>query len=213
MYSDTTIVLGVRGKGKSLWSRIKTLSAPRLFVFDPKAEYENVQWIPDDYQLVQMFDAGAFAPDKSFRVGVSHPDFVQTLGSIAYEAGVCTLVLEEFFMLYGRGENLPDWLSEYLFLGRPRRLDAIAVSQRAANIPIALRSQATRLVSFQQTEPEDLDVLRKWIGRENAEQISTLSVGMCVDVSDGQCVCYSIKALAAERLRIHIVDRQKSLLL
>lgn len=48
------------------------------------------------------------------------------------------------------------------------------VTQRATGVPINVRSQAERVVSFKQREPADLKWLAEWCGEEFAEKVSQL---------------------------------------
>src|SRR5713226_9010905 len=102
MYSDTIIVVGKRGGGKSLWSRLYTLASPRLFAYDPLAEIDNVQWVTDQ-KIVKLYDDGFFTLDKNFRLGVRSPVEIDAIGYTAYLAENVQFIMEEFFSVYGRG--------------------------------------------------------------------------------------------------------------
>jgi hypothetical protein len=50
------------------------------------------------------------------------------------------------------------------------------VSQRAALVPLTVRSQANKVIAFHQAEPRDLEALADKCGDEFAERVRSLPV-------------------------------------
>jgi hypothetical protein len=75
-----------------------------------------------------------------------------------------------------------------VFMGREPRLNLVLVAQRANAVPISVRSQASRIVTFLQTEPADVRALAERIGREHADEIAQLPELECLDWQAGGAV-------------------------
>lgn len=174
------IVLGLTGFGKSVWTRQYVGGERRLFVFDPVASYA-VQWLTEE-ELIEALDAGAF--DKKFRVGLFDPVSVDVLGSISFLQGNCCLVLEEASLIFTKGARIEPWASQIVFLGRHRATSLVVTAQRATSIPIEIRSQAHRVISFAQTDGDDLKALRSFFG-DRYKELAELQPLECFDAGPG----------------------------
>ncbi len=191
MKRDVILIVGKTGYGKSLWLKLYLRSALRVFAFDPAASLDAELLTGDAW--LDSYDAGKFSPGLAFRAMTVYPQDLELVGSLAHIAGNCTLALEEFSMLHRRGESMPDWLSRLVFLGRHRSVSIVAVAQRAATIPVDVRSQVTRLISFNQSEPDDLLWMRPFLSRDEAGDCAALARGECFDIRpDGTKTRYSI---------------------
>lgn len=189
-HRDIIIVLGKTGQGKSVWTRKYIETKKRLFAFDPIQDI-NCQYIAES-QLLEMYDGGFFDSGKSFRVGMFHPDYLPLLGSISFLSGECCLAIEEAAMAFPAGNYVIDsWLREAVFLGRHRALSLVVTAQRAVSIPIILRSQATRIVSFAQQEGSDIRWLYEYFG-SRANEICDLPKLTCLDSEHGEISRYSL---------------------
>lgn len=196
MKRDVVLVLGKTGFGKSVWTKAFTKPCKRLLLYDLCREYPNVTYV-DGGQLLDISEQASGTEQqqllpKEFRLGVWKNEDVDIAGSLAFCEGDCTYVIEETSTIYSRGENVPAWLREIIFIGRHRRVSLVATAQRAASIPIDLRSQANRVVTFCQAEGRDMQWLDDYFG-ERSEEISTLPELECLDYKDGEISRYSIK--------------------
>ena len=186
---EVTIVIGKTGYGKSTWLMNYCARFPRIFVFDP------FQKFPANYSnedgLLDSMDAGLFNHGNPFRCGVSNRADLDLIGSLAYTAGDCLLVVEECGFIWSKGERIPEWLQEIVFLGRHNNVSLAVTAQRAAYIPIDLRSQANRLVSFWQTELTDIGWLETYL-LDRVDEIATLPRFVCLDAEDSKIDKYKI---------------------
>lgn len=177
---DFIIVCGNQGFGKSVWAKKYSERLKRLFVYCPKESYENVdfetdpvQWVPD------LLGREEYAPGETkFRYGVALPDEADSLGLSALACGKCTVLLDECALLFTR--ELPEWAKPLVYMGREPQINLVVIAQRAANIPIAIRSQAARIITFRQTEPDDVKTLRERIG-DAADELPSLEKLHCLD--------------------------------
>jgi hypothetical protein len=188
MDREFIIVVGNQGFGKSVWAKIYTQRNERLFVSDPLCSYgANFDIPPSDW--VEPILSGKA---QRFRIGTpAYPDELPIMGNAAYAVGNCTFVIEECALLFPRGAPIPEWMQPLVFMGRAQRVNLLLVAQRMAKIPVDLRSQATRIVSFRQTESDDVDALIDRIGDE-AEEVTRLPELECLDWNMGDLKRYSI---------------------
>jgi hypothetical protein len=129
----------------------------------------------------------------SFKYGTFYSDEIGLFGNVAYAAGNCTYVIEESALVFRRNEVLEDWANRAIFLGRHVRLNLLLVAQRASKIPIDIRSQANRVITFCQTEPDDVAAVSERIGRDWREEIPKLPPLTCLDWSGGTVKKYAIR--------------------
>lgn len=184
MRRDFIVVFGAQGFGKSVWTKAYAAPKKRLLVFDPLASYA-VDFSTDPEIWLRDVIHGR---RREFRFGTWHAEEMGMFGNAAYAAGDCTLIIEECALMFQRGENLADWAKPLIFMGRHRAVNLVLVAQRATSIPIAIRSQATRVVSFLQTEPDDVRALSERIGSQWRDEISALPELHCLDWQPGRPV-------------------------
>lgn len=189
MERDFIILIGNQGYGKSVWAKLYAASLTRLLVFDPLSSYPSVDFntAPDDWA-----NDVAHARLNAFRYGSFLPDELPIIGNTAFAAGNCTMIVEECALLFRRGEELHDWAKPLVFMGRHQRVSLVLIAQRASKIPVDIRSQASRIVSFLQTEPADVAALCDRIGNSYEETIASLPRLHCLDWDNGNVREYAI---------------------
>lgn len=189
MRREIVIILGKTGYGKSVWLRQFCSQFPRVFVYDPLKAFE-ADYL--DYEtIIRKHDAGDFKNARAFRIGSGSLEDFSLLGSLAYINKNCVLVGEECAKIFDKGERIEEWLSDIVFLGRHNAVSLVVTAQRAASIPIDLRSQATRLVSFAQTEGDDVNWLKAFLGNR-VKELGTLKILECLDATTTEINRYSI---------------------
>jgi DNA helicase HerA-like ATPase len=161
-----------------------------LLVYDPFASYRNVDFVTDSEEWISEV---ANARLNAFRYGRVLPDDLPLLGKAAFCAGDCSLVIEECALLFQRGAELDIWAKNLIFMGRHQRVNLVLIAQRANKIPIDIRSQASRIVTFRQTEPDDVSALSDRIGRASRDELPTLPELHCIDWNNGKINRYSVR--------------------
>jgi hypothetical protein len=189
MRRDFIVIVGNQGCGKTVWAKSYAQSLSRLLVFDPMGSYRNVDfstdpetWLPDVSE----------ARLNAFRYGRILVEDLRLLGNAAFSAGQCTLIVEECAIIFRRGGELDDWAKRVIFMGRHQSVSIVLIAQRANKIPIDIRSQATRIVSFRQTEPEDVFALTERIGKFARDELPALPELECIDWDNGTVRRYSV---------------------
>lgn len=188
MQRDFIIVVGNQGCGKSVWAKIYARPLARLLVFDPMISYALVNFSdPADW-----IESVAQNRLNGFRYGACLPDDLPLLGNAAFAAGNCTLLIEECALIFRRGEELHDWAKPLIFMGRHQDVSLVLIAQRASKIPIDIRSQASRIVSFRQSEPADVSAITERLGESLYEEIPLLPDLHCVDWDGRDCRRYAV---------------------
>lgn len=190
MQRDFIIVVGNQNCGKSVWAKIFARSLSRLLVFDPMSSYARVEFSSPDSWIENV----AFNRLNGFRYGSSFPDDLEMIANAAFGAGDCMLLIEECALIFRRGEELHEWAKPLIFMGRHQRVSLLFVAQRASKIPIDVRSQATRIITFRQTEPNDVYAITERIGESCHEEIIMLPDLHCIDWNAGALHRYGVHA-------------------
>jgi len=155
-----TAVFGQSGSGKTQWTRRYLRSKPRIIIYDPMGEYDG----PEFTNIERLLDYVVEKP--TFRARWGDPERFPDLCKIAYIVGNLTLVIEEAQRIIPPQEKLPEEFTDIIYRGRHKKVSVVTISQRAATTSIAVRSQWSRLISFRQSEPDDIRWLSKATGRK-----------------------------------------------
>lgn len=187
---EVVIILGKTRYGKSTWLGKFLANKPRRFVFDPfmksPARYMN------EAEMIQRHDAGEFKPPNPVQVGSRNIQDIDLLSSVAFLNGHAYFIIEECGVAFYKGERISEPLQEAIFLGGHQWLSIVLVAQRAASIPIELRSQATRFVTFLQTEKNDVRWCEDYLG-DRFEEIRTLEKFECLDCENNSVTRYKLQ--------------------
>lgn len=166
MQRKVILILGKVGSGKSTLAKRIIRGYSRVIVFDTLEEYHNGIVLHSFDEFLRFFREET--PQDFFCVlrfrGYSKDD---TLRQYEYAArcveviGNCLLVLEEcerFINSYDQDGSLNDLIS----FGRHQQVSILAIGRRPTEIPIDMRAAFTSVISFRQTEPNDLRYLESW---------------------------------------------------
>lgn len=188
---EVVIIVGKRRYGKSTWLDKYLRPKKRRFVFDPFRKFPAEYLIADE--IIERHENGKFRLENSPSLSIgSHflPD-LDLIVAVSYLNGHSYLVIEECGVAFTKGERISEPLQEAVFLGGHQWLSLVFVAQRAASIPIELRSQATRLISFLQTEKNDVRWLEDYFG-DRFEEVKTLEKFECLDAENNFVTRYRI---------------------
>lgn len=185
MRRDFIIVVGNQGFGKSAWTRTYGRTKTRLLEFNPKGDTPRVDYVAEPHDYLPEIIAGRMA---QFRFGTWRVEDIPAFTNTAFVAGKTTLIFEECAMLFQKGEMLPEWLRRPVFMGREPELNFVLVAQRAVSIPLDVRSQANRIITYLQTDPNDVRAISERIGAEWRDEIPRLSELECIDWEAGRDV-------------------------
>ena len=161
--NNVVLVLGKRGYGKSVWTKYFLKNQQRVFLFDPVGDYEGFGYY--DREDMTHLDIDYLRDKNStFKIATNDPSCLEFLASLAFLTGDCWLVIEECSYVFPPKQYMPEYLRDIVFLGRHNNCSLLLTAQRAVSIPIDMRSQATRVVSFRQVEAADMKWLEDYFG-------------------------------------------------
>lgn len=192
-------VLGKTGQGKSVWSRSYLVNKKRVFIFDPVMD-TPAEYLTNATEIADAVDTIHNKEREQFCFACANLDHLELLGSGAFLCGNNILFIEESAYCFQPRQRSPQWLRDIIFLGRHRSVSLMITAQRAVSIPIDLRSQFSRLISFSQHESSDVDWMRDYFG-EQTWDIPDLSILECLDSHKGEI----------NRYRLSISERNKGL--
>lgn len=180
---ELVFITGKTGSGKSTLFRKMLEDKSRLVIFDTISEYEDLN--PPYpalfvHEISQLYDYFSKNHTRGFRVIFDPEDPEQILelkdGSkitvfeeaaklIYNNLGSMIIGIEEIsnFMT---GSRAPEYLRKIIRFGRHSALSLYATTQRPADVHPLVRAQITKLISFKQHEPRDIDWLKQVIGEE-----------------------------------------------
>lgn len=177
---EVTLVFGQTGSGKTYWANEFIRKHPRVLIADAGfAEFDVVEC--ESYPRLVDFleDRKAFGSHRPFRASYDfRPDEYGLAFDTALRLRDCLLVLEEgdrFSQEHGDdylGKTDPSY-QEAVYRGRHFGLSLLFISLHPRSLPTEVRRQATRIVSFRQIFPDDIDWLSEIMGPE-AEKLITL---------------------------------------
>lgn len=200
MRRDYIVVTGAQGCGKSVWAKQYTSSTSRLLVYDPTRSYPvNYDW---DQRTGEEILIGKH---KHFRIGIDNGDDLDMLCDMSYVSGDTTLLIEEAGVLFGRGQKLTSSVRRVIFMGRHRRVNLLLLAQRAVSIPVDLRSQANRFVSFRQIEEQDVAAVSGIMGKQYKSVLPALPELRCLDWCQGKVVAYDLQV---GNIRANVSERE-----
>lgn len=187
--TDVTVILGLRGCGKSTLSRYLSETYARKIVFDRVSEWNEPNHLKcenfgefrklysenfhhDFFTLVFCPRAGTDLELYAMQCG----DVLSTVYKVGREGGGGTCLVIEEAQLLAATHSIHPWLFECILTGRHAELAIIANSQRPASLHKALISQATNVFVGQLFEARDMKYLSETFGDE-AFLARTLSKG------------------------------------
>ena len=176
MRNNIAVLAGQKGTGKTTLARELVAQAPRVVVIDPMGEYG----LESGCSPVWGFEAACEAlldaePRSRFRLSLRSEDtddLLDLLG-LAWDMPGILLTVEEATLFCGP-TTLPPEISRLLRYGRHRAIDQLYVTQRIAEISRTMTALADHVITFRQTEPGDLDHLR----RRGFDPLAVMALGV-----------------------------------
>ncbi len=175
------VIFGKKGRGKTtLISRgfLPDLLKSRLLIFDPHREYTDKRILRADKLeelhefLIDNYTGGPWAivwtPERASQIEY----FLQ----ICYNMRDVWIIFEEVNMrgLGNIREPSPTFIDIVNF-GRNRNISLICTAKRPAQVNRELTAAADVIISFRQDEPNDIDYLKEYCGRDIEDRVSGLS--------------------------------------
>jgi len=180
--ADRLAVLGITGSGKSHFVKHRLVKrAKRCVVWDVHSEYAEPCDL-DEVSLDELVSEPALLSEPNCKLAVV-PDWDDPKElALAFNCFMSELkdskqsesllvVVDECGLLRPHGDGQVIAIAAQ---SRHWQMPLVLVAQRAVMLPPGARAQLSTIVSFRQTEPEDIDALAERIGAARAERIMEL---------------------------------------
>jgi DNA helicase HerA-like ATPase len=171
-HHDRVLVLGCTNTGKSIYAAELVRSARRVVFFDPQDDYlpcvNERASAAELERYPELLDGTWIRVQVAPREDYLAEDFETTVRAVR-AAGDLVFVADELGDYSAEAERTITRLARN---GRHDGIALVLVSQAAVDIPKSARRQATRVISFLQTDPDDLAALAKRCGPEFASQVA-----------------------------------------
>lgn len=208
MNREIVLVMGMTGYGKSWWTKLYHRLWSRTVVYDPAASFQVKEWLTPEEIFERLT---AEKPPQKFDYGFVDDDeeSVSGIGRLVFYTGNVMYIIEECATVFEKGMmRSPKWVKDLCFFGRHRACSLVLIAQRPTYIPIDIRSQANRVISFCQHEGSDMDWLTDFFGKDRMKRLSTLPKFSCFDYHNGEVREYSIKPEVKKVFGVDLVDNQ-----
>ncbi len=162
------MLLGKRGSGKStklsqILSEYKRFVLYDTLVEGAYAEYTHVHTYRELCDILIQNKPIFQIAYRSLEEDVTQEEDFERCCKAVMACRNLTFAVEEVD-LFCKSWKMPLPFEHMISIGRHREISVIAVSRRPASIHPLIRSQASTVITFRQTEPRDIDWLEQVIG-------------------------------------------------
>lgn len=171
--SKVTLILGKRGSGKSFLLKKIIARERRFLIYDTLGEYSDGIIFTDVNELHGFWKNHLFDSFRLIYQPLKPQEEFDKICELSYLCGSMVFAAEEIDTFCKPNDISTDF-ANIIQRGRHKNIDFYGVSQRPYGINRIVSSQAKRIITFQQSEPRDLDYLSMYIGKELSEQVRDL---------------------------------------
>ena len=147
-------IVGKAGSGKSYLANTLSKKFERVFLIDSDKDFDGYVCF-NFKQVKKFFDVFGYTNEKPFRIVCRFEDEneIDKIFEFSWSLENCIIVADEFeYFIQHETKNF----HRVMFQGRHRQVSMIVIGQRFVQFPAELRSTFTTVISFQQSEPLDL---------------------------------------------------------
>lgn len=166
--NSRVFIAGKTGTGKTYLAENLLQNVKRLIVLDTKSNLlKRFNLVPESKKNWKKFSGG-----EPIRMQIKTPlipsdqweGYFDNIFKLAYDAGDCTVYLDEVYGVTQGSRNLSTWLTALYTRGRELGIGVIACSQRPKHIPMFCMSESEHFFVFRLLLQEDRDRLSSFIG-------------------------------------------------
>lgn len=171
--SDRVFFTGKTGSGKTYAARFLTRSFPRLIVMDPKGTLGGPEWGLDIWDRESRRNLKNGRPVRARVVvpfGAPTAEIWEDVFYRIYEAGNCTLYIDEVYGVVLPGQKPSPGLTGIWTRGRELKIGAYAASQRPVWVPLFILSEAEHFFMFRLSLFDDKRRMSEFMGPQ-VEQV------------------------------------------
>jgi DNA helicase HerA-like ATPase len=154
--SEHVFIAGSTGSGKTFLSKVYLAGSEKpVFVLDTKGTFTWEQ-IPESLQITVTHLSDLPAAVQKYRFIIYRPvseelepEFYNEFFKFCYNLWNCTVCVDEAMQVCPNPFRQPQGYKDILQRGRERNVNVWSCTQRPANIPVAIYSEATHWFVFQ----------------------------------------------------------------
>jgi len=172
-------VVGTQGSGKSTWIKNHLRHSPRVFAFDPLAEFtaienrfESVSRVEQFFQWVNKNERESWA--ARFVPAGDLEEAIEQVCPLIYKQGNSLFVCEEISLYTKPGSVTPEF-GRLVRTGRHKEISFVWASQRPSECAKSITALTNLWVLFRVREPLDLEAISRRCGSEIANRVSVLT--------------------------------------
>jgi len=187
---EISLVFGKTGSGKSNYIKTYLSELSRIIIIDPLNEYPGRSFTDIGEMMDYLEPLAEPKPENKFCVKSCNADDLEPISEIVNAMDDVTFIIEEAQRcLPASNEKLPDAFNRIIFQGRHFGRSLAIAAQRPSIVNIRARSQWTRVISFNLTEPSDVGWLENVSGYDLTaspeNDIRKLPVGRYIEITPG----------------------------
>jgi DNA helicase HerA-like ATPase len=187
---EISLVFGKTGSGKSNYIKTYLAELSRIIIIDPLNEYPGRPFTDIGEMMDYLEPLAEPKPENKFCVKSCNAEDLEPISEIVNVLDDVTFIIEEAQRcLPASNEKLPDAFNRIIFQGRHFGRSLAIAAQRPSIVNIRARSQWTRVISFNLTEPSDVGWLEHVSGYNLTDSqendIRKLPVGKYIEITSG----------------------------
>ena len=166
-FSDFAVVVGIKGGGKSVFTRWYAKQLDRFLMLDPTRQNSTLGYVVYHPQQI----APAFQSFKKVIYQPQHASDEYAAPFFATALHFCnyTLIIDEVDEYLGSKHIICSDAKTVIVRGRNQGIGGIFNTRRPHDINKCIRSNADHVVTFQMNEEDDLKYMAKWIDKNPSE--------------------------------------------
>jgi len=155
---------------------------PRVLALDPFGDFKGLTTVDSIAEAGELLNEDNSNPDRPCRIALRPSvnddtlEFAEELFSELLQYARNFLLLADETTLWFNPQGSPR-LKKVVLQGRRLGIRIGAACQQIQLVPWVLMSQLTQLAVFNTVRPQDVQVLREWVGKDVAEGASHLKQG------------------------------------
>lgn len=175
---EVTLLFGKSQSGKSALLNDLLYNHNRVIIFDPKAALDA------EFKTGDLRKLYLHCKDKVFfRALISDPLLFPGLCVMVATMKDVVLAIDEIQMVVMGTRALNAALMDLVFVGTKNRVSLFITTQRPMKLHTDIRSQFTKAIFFNQSEPADLRYIADVSDRDTAERVKALKPHHFISVS------------------------------
>lgn len=166
--NERGVLSGRTGSGKSTLAKYLIMDKVNLVIIDIKGDFEPINpkyataTTPEELQHSKKGGPVLYRPSPEF----SEPDNLDAVFKWIYYREHTFVYIDELTATLRSAVSFPRWLQAIVQQGRGKDIGFLGCTQRPANVPPFIFSEAEKLWTFKLRLPQDIERMAEYMGPE-----------------------------------------------